>query len=194
MSIFDKSSSLRNDSCSIHARDYQNNSINDYSLWNTYNNKCEKSKDHELDNFAAENLNLNFRNGYGFTSGCYVDEDTEVRLNGKITHEKAKLNLQHRFYTANPYLGNGKTVPNIESRLLAGEDTSQIRACNRIGEKDFDRFVPLVSCLKENVQNTKNIVEPWTHGGDNSRLIMRDSQHLKKCGWTKKDNKVWVKK
>ena len=194
MKLFENSSSLGNDSCAVNAKEYQNVSINDYNLWNTYSYKCHETAEKEVSEFAANNLNLNFRNGYGFTTSCHVDNDTQVRLNGKITHEKAKTQLFQRFYQANPALYKGKTVPNLESRLLHSEDTTQIRECNKISEKDFDRFIPLVPCLSETVQNAKVVVEPWTHGGDNSRLLMRDSQHLKKCGWENKDGKVWLKK
>ncbi len=192
MRTFENQSRLGTDECAINAKDYQNISMNDYYLWNTYNNKCNAQEEQKIEDFAANNNNLHYRNGYGFTTSCHVDKDTELRLNAKITNEKAKTQLFHRFYQANPDLSRGVSLPNLESRLLQGDDTTQLRQCDKLPEKDFSRFVPLLPCLQDSVQNVKHIVEPWTHGGDNSRILMRDSEQLKKCGF-KHNGKTWVR-
>lgn len=193
MKLFENEHRSGADDCAINAKDYQNSSISDYNMWNTYHNfPCDHSGDSEREEFATTNLNLRYRNGYGFTSGCYVDDDTEVRLNGKLTHERPKTQMFPRSFVAVPDLSKGIVLPGLESPLIQGEDTSQLRECHRLAETNFDRFVPLVPCLADKVQNVKYIVEPWTHGGESSRLMMRNSAVLKKCGY--KDNGNWWSK
>jgi hypothetical protein len=183
MKFFENQNRLGTDTCAINARDFQNQSMEDYSLWNTYNMKCNAPSERKLDEFAANNNNLNFRNGYGFTTACHVDNDTDLRLDGKLTKEKSKTSLFTRFYQGGPSLGKGHTIPDLESRLLHSQDSGQQKNCIRTAEVDYDRFTPLLPCLEKNVQNVKHVVEPWTHGGDNSRILMRDSNTLRKCGY-----------
>lgn len=181
---FDNVSRSVDDECAINARDYQNVSMNEYNLWNTYKMKCDPESQKKLEDFSINNPNLHYRNGYGFTTACYVDNDTELRVNGKITNEKAKTQLFHRFYQGPANLSKGLVVPHLESRLTQGEDTSQLRECHKVSEQDFNRFVPMLPCVEE-VQKVKHVVPEWTRGGDNSRILMIDSQSAKKCGFGK---------
>jgi hypothetical protein len=194
MKVFDTQNRLGTDACAIDARNYQNSSINDYQLWNTYMMDCNDGEEKRLRQFMIDNPNLHYRDGYGYTTSCYVDNDSEVRNNAKITNEKAKCQLFTRFYQANPDLSKGRVVPNLESRLKYADDTTQIRQCQRLTETNFNRFTPLVPCLAQTVQDPKHIVLPFNQGGESSRLIMRDSKTLQKCGWENKDGKVWLKK
>lgn len=185
---FDNTSRQVNDECAINARDYQNSSMNEYHLWNNYKMKCDPDFEKKLEEFSLNHHNLRYRNGYGYTTGCHVDNDTELRVNGKITNEKAKTQLFHRFYQGPANLSKGVVVPNLESRLTQGEDTTQLRECYKISEKDFNRFVPMLPCV-EKVQKVKHVVPEWTRGGDNSRILMRDSNTLRKCGFVKNSSK-----
>lgn len=192
MQLFDIDGNIRNDGCAQTAKDFGNASISDYTLWNTYMMQCDAKGEKHLEDFSTGHVNLHYRNGYGYTTACEVDVDTEVRLNGKITHEKPKTQLFTRPFVAVPDLSRGVLVPGVESRLQQGDDTTQVRECFRLTEYDYDRFVPLIPCLADNVQNPKHIIMPWTQGGDNSRAIMRKSETLKACGF--KDNgKYWEK-
>ena len=188
--LFENETRVKDDECAKIAKDYQNVSMNDYSLWNNYNTKCLKDADKQREEYSVNNLNLHFRNGYGFTTSCEVDRDTELRLNGKLTHEKPKTQLFTRSFVAVPDLSKGTAVPNLESRLMEGDDTSQVRECHRLSEQDYNRFTPMLPYLKDTVQNPKNIITPWTFGGDSSRDIMRNSQTLNKCGY-KHNGKYW---
>lgn len=192
MKAFDiQSQRLNEDECAINAKDYQNNSINDYHLWNTYTHKCDTNTEKNLQEFAVNHLNVHYRNGYGFTNSCHVNNDSELRYNGLLTNEKAKTQLFTRFYQANPNLGKGTSIPTLESRLVQGTDTSQLRQCSsKLAEEDFQRFTPLLPCLKEKVQDPNHIILPFTQGGDNSRIIMRNKDVLQSCGY-KHDGKMW---
>jgi hypothetical protein len=163
------------DECAKSAKNVTNKSIEHYNLWNNYS--CIKTDATKIDNFAAKNVNLHFRNGYGFTSACDVDTDTELRLNGLWTSEKAKTQLFTRFYTGNPDLSKGTANPVVESPLVQGDNTYRLKVCaNRLSENDFDRFVPLVPCLESEIQNPDHIVLPFPHNGIDSRQVMRNLQ------------------
>jgi hypothetical protein len=193
MKFFEQQHRLGADDCAIDAKEYQNLSINDYYLWNTYNMKCS-DKEQKIEDFAVNNNNLHFKNGYGYTTGCFVDNDTELRVNGKITHDKVKRQLKVRYYVNNPDLSKGVLVPHVETKLIQGDDTSQYKDCAwRLAEKDYDRFVPMIPCLKDNIQNPQNVIPPFAWGGENSRVLMRDANVLKKCGYSFKEKKGWVR-
>jgi hypothetical protein len=162
------------DKCAKNAKNHVNESIKDYNLWNTYS--CEDDKEKALNEFAMKNLNLRMRKGYGNTPSCHVDTDTELRLNAKWTSERAKTQLFSRFYTGNPDMSKGMGSPTIESKLVQGDETSRLKMCERLSEKQFDRFTPMIPCLKDNIQNVEHIVLPFNQAGQNSREFMRALQ------------------
>ena len=46
----------------------------------------------------------------------------------------------------------------------------------------IDRFVPMVSCLK-NIQDPRNLIpEYWVRGGMDTRTIVRNINYMKSCG------------
>jgi hypothetical protein len=190
LDAYDGANQIAMDDCALNAKEAQNLSINGYNLWNNYLYKCDNRKEDNFRECTVGNRNLWWRNGYGFTNGCYVDNDSMLRNDGKLTNDKHKTQLFKRFYTANPSLERGVFVPQIESRLIQGDDTSQWRQCDRLSEKNLDVFIPLIPCLKGNVQNPNNIIARTPRGGDNSRILMRSENVLQKCGY-KHDGKTW---
>lgn len=192
MKYFESEHRLGADDCAVDAKTYQNASISEYNLWNNFNNTCNAESDAKFASFVLDHPNLRFKNGYGFTDRCNVDNDTEMRNNGKITNERARVQLFTRFYQANPDLSRGLVVPNLESKLVQGDDTTQYKQCIRTTERDFDRFMPLLPCLKETIQDPDHIVFPNIPCGESSRRMMRDSEFLKKCGYVY-DGKAWRK-
>lgn len=162
------------DKCAKSAKNNVNKSITDYNLWNNYS--CAGDKEKTLDDFATKNLNLRTKKGYGTAPSCHVDTDTELRLNAKWTSERAKTQLFSRFFTANPDLSRGTADTDVESQLVQGDDTYRIKMCQRLSEKEFDRFMPLLPCIKQNVQKVDNIVLPFNQAGQNSREFMRSMQ------------------
>ena len=92
-------------------------------------------------------------------------------------------------------MGRGKTDAILESVLQSGEDTSQKKQCNTLSGIYIDRFVPMVPCLAENVQNPAHLVEEvvskdWIRGGIPSRDIVRNTDYLMKCGY-KYNGRLW---
>jgi hypothetical protein len=177
-------SRLGSDVCALKAREHTNQKITRRSLWNTYErDNMDPQRAEKIKCFSTENLNLHYKNGYGVATPNLVDKDTDLRLNSMWTSEKAKTQMFHRFYLANPDLSRGVPKPGMESELMQGEDTATVyRQCMRMSELGYDRFTPMIPCLKETIQDPDHIVLPFNRGGEDSRQLMRDIQkNLKPC-------------
>lgn len=183
---------LNDDSCALKTRDLENRSVIDSRLYNFYyNNDCACPV---LDDIALDN-NFTIREGYGYASGCTIDNDSELRLNSSITHNKGKIQLCSRTYQGVPNVDKGGLIPNVESRLLASDDTSDIRNIDKIDEKSYIplRFTPMIPCLDKNIQNPEHIIPSWTWGGNPTRQDMVSNTYLERCGF-EQSGKNWVRK
>jgi hypothetical protein len=174
--MFDIQNRVKADDCAITAKEYQNASINDYSLWNTYFMACDESGEKQVEEFAAKNINLHYRNGVGMTTACHIDNDTDMRNNAVWTSEKPRTQLYTRFYQANPNMTRGVPQPHIENPLIQGNNIKNNSYRNELEEQNYDRFVPFVPYLQENIQNVENIVLPFHQTGADTREIMRSRQ------------------
>lgn len=183
MRVFELENRLTTDDCAMVNREFVNKSMNDYNLYNMYFMSDCQVDNEKMKTFMYENPNLRFKDGYGFTNSCVVDLDSALRNDSKLTHDRTKIQLCTRWNKAVPNLGKGGLIPNIESQLKNGEDTSAIRVCNRVAEKDFDRFIPLPGCLGPTIQNPQHIILPFTRGGDITRNYIFNNSYLEKCGF-----------
>jgi hypothetical protein len=186
------SARLNDDVCALKNKNLINSSINDNDLYNYYFNKnCDCPV---LDEIAMEN-NFTVREGYGYTSGCTVDKDSELRLNSRVTHDRSRQQLCSRTYGGVPNLNKGGLIPNIETRLKNADDTSDIRNLDKIMEKSFVplSFVPMIDCLSKTIQNPENIIPEWRWGGNDTRQDMVSNEYLTRCGFDYM-NKNWVRR
>lgn len=185
------SSRLNDDTCALKNKDLVNDSIIDSQLYNFYYNKdCGCSP---VDDIMMEN-NFTVREGYGYSSGCTIDTDSELRLNSKLTNPRERQQLCARTYTGVPNLNHSGLIPNVESRLRNGDDTSDIRNVDKVMEKSFlpISFMPMIPCLSKNVQNPEHIVmQNW--GGKPTRTDMVSNEYLSHCGFEQM-GKQWVRK
>lgn len=191
MKILNHENRLSIDRCAQITKELQNKSVLDHSTENFY-----FTKDCECDaftDFLFEN-NMVIKDGFGVATGCKIDVDSELRLNAQWTNEREKNQLCTRWHQGVPNLNKGGLIPNIETRLKNSDDTSDIRDCDRITERDFDRFIPLVGCMGREVQNPKHIVEPWVRGGLHTRNELRANEYLEHCGFKNNGNGNWVRK
>lgn len=168
------------------------------------NNDDNNQKIHNYHTVNHSNSNLDdYHNSLGVrgvyqssvaNENHFIDKDSNLRdgSSGNIlTSDKSKtskcLNTSH--FLGTPFLGSGESVlkmPDLKSRLIIGEDTSQSRSCNSLSGISIDRFTPLVPCLQENVQDTKHIVpEYWVRGGMSTRNIIRNIDYMRTCGFKK---------
>jgi len=174
--IFFSDNALRNDACAQNTRERDNLDIYSYNLFNFYGD-CERGQT-ELNAFAAQHPNLKFKNGYGNTNSCTVDKDSKARL-VCLSHGPEKRQLDVRSFTAVPDMSRGCLIPDTESYLLNGQDTTYFRECNRTAEKSYDRFIPLLDCMQDYV-NGYAVRDYFPRGAD-SRQVVRDYLHEAKC-------------
>jgi hypothetical protein len=192
--FFEKQNTLGSDDCWIQSQNTQSKEMYNYHMFNPYKTnipKCEKKLE-ELQEFVVEN-NMHIRDGYGFTSACLVDNDTNLRNKQAITHGKCKNQLNTRLFQAVPDLGNGVFHPILESRLTQGELTGEKKSCEVTTGKGFDVFTPMLPCLKETIQDVKHIVPQWVRGGEHTRDHIKQKSFLERNGYVFEEN-AWKKK
>lgn len=191
---FNEENQLSQDDCELLTKTLVNRSISDYRFFNNYfTGTCSEEDQEKMTEFMVNNPNLRFKDGFGVSTACVIDNDSEVRNNGKLTNDRERNSLCTRWYTAVPDLGRGGLIPNVESKLKYSEDTSDIKDCDRVTEKDFNRFIPLPSCMASTIQNPENIIPKWTRGGEFTRDYVRSDAYLEKCGFYN-DGKMWRRK
>ena len=82
-------------------------------------------------------------------------------------------------------MGTGKTCSlyqDAESQLKMGEDTHVSKSVNSLSGITIDRFIPLIDCIKENVQNPKHLIpEHWVRGGADTRSVLKNIDYRKEC-------------
>ncbi len=165
---------MLSDECAIRARDLQNDSINDYRLFNPFSRAaedCEK-KSEATREFLINNRTV-IRDGYGLTDSCVVDIDSKMRNGGEWTNDREKTQLYPRMYQAIPNLGRGPFIADEESKLIQSSDTGEKKSCDILSEVQINRFIPLIPSLAATVQNPDNIVPQWVRGGEPSRDSIR---------------------
>ena len=153
---------------------------------------------HSSSNLADYHESLDTRGVYqssvGGSQGHFIDEDSNMKdgsMGNILTSDKSKSSksLDTSHFLGTPFLGSGEStlkMPDLKSRLMFGEDTTQSRSCNTLSGISIDRFTPLVPHLQENVQDTKHIVpEYWVRGGMSTRNIIRNIDYMRTCGFRK---------
>ena len=150
---------------------------------------------HSSSNLADYHKSLDVRGVYQSSvgnQGGVVDEDSHLKdgsMGNILTSDKSKSSksLDTSHFLGTPFLGSGESVlkmPDLKSRLIVGEDTSQSRSCNTLSGISINRFTPLVPCLEQNVQDTKHIIpEYWVRGGMSTRNIIRNIDYMRTCGF-----------
>lgn len=164
---YNKENRVNLDTCALTTKENQNISVSDYNLYNYYYTKdckCEAFNEHLFEN------NLVFKDGFGFSSGCKIDDDSVLRLGIDITDQRSRQSLcTTRQFHGGPNLNKGGLIPNIESILTNPQDTTYIKSCIKTSESKTDRFIPLIGCWKD-IQSSNNTVYPWTRGGHPTRF------------------------
>jgi hypothetical protein len=149
-----------------------------YNTTNFYGDNTRQNYFKSLDNVGMS-ANLN-KDGYG------NNIDTESGLmKSVLTNDKIPQQLQTRPYNI-PYMGAGETrivQPELYSKLTSGTETRVKKASDALSGVSIDRFIPLVPCLANNVQNTEHIIpEYWIRGGESSRAHIQNVDYFKMCG------------
>lgn len=178
MRVFELENRLASDDCAMNTKNLQNRSIEDYYLFNMYPTAaCDKNVD-QLSQFMIDNPNLRYRDGFGNTNKCTVDADSKIRNDpNSLTNFREKVQLCSRWHQAVPDFGRAGLVPNVETALKFGEDTSYIKECDRVTEKQFDVFIPFNTCGLINTQP----VPPFEQFVS-TRDFVRNDDYARRCG------------
>jgi hypothetical protein len=156
-------------------------------------------QDKKFASYRTTNFNNNDRDGYmksldnrGISASKNKDGyakmiDMESKLKqSSITNYKEKQQLQSREIKGSPYMGAGQTQiinPVLYSKLVSGNDTRVKKAGDTLAGISIDRFIPLVPCLKDNIQNPEHIIpQYWVRGGESSRAYIQNIDYYKLCG------------
>lgn len=149
--MFDYENRLTSDTCAQNTKESGNKQILKYTTYNFYGD-CDNT---ELTRISTQCPNLHFRNGYGNSSACMIDSDSVARFS-TITHGPERRQMNVRSFVAVPDMSRGCLQPDIESYLLNGQDTTIIRECDKVTEKDNNRFIPFLDCVKDYVDGYAN--------------------------------------
>lgn len=179
--LFDGLNSLTDDKCAVETRTKQNRAAAALQVDNQRGSSKERSKE-----FAQQHRNLRSWDGYGVDTSR-IDVDSKFRNEQIWTNDPFKTQLNTRTFTAVPNLWRGRAMPDTESVLQNGQDTTSKKMCNPLTEKQFPVFHPTLLPVC-----TKHIVPQWTRGGDSSREIARSPDFMKSLGY-KYDGRMWVR-
>jgi hypothetical protein len=166
------------DDCALAANEKQNKMIDDYYL---YNARLD-CNDKEYMNIAACN-NMVPNNGFGYSDACNIDNDSRLRNGSELT-DKKYLNQKFRKCGANKFDNCDDDVKSIENRMRRGNDYG-LKRCDTLSEAStLDlQFVPMVKCLKDNIQNPNHIVPTWIWGGEPTRDSLKQKEFLEDQGF-----------
>lgn len=144
MKLFDWENRMSTDTCAINEKNKDNESIISYNVLNSKQYINEKNKESLLSQYP----NLRYKNGYGNTTGCTVDQDSKVRLVSP-THGPERRQLFSRNFVSVPDFSRGSlNAIGTESLLKNGpEDTQQCKIDLR--EVSVDRYVPFTDSMKQ---------------------------------------------
>ena len=148
---YDGGNRLTQDGCALKAKEYENQSILDYNTFNFYTG-CSDMKT-KADALVNEYPNLRYHMGYGVADPTLIDKDSSVRLSGQTLRPVDHQQLQTRLFTAVPSLEKGCLIPNLESMLKNGTDTSLYNDCHNLAEFQTMQPVPLTECMERFIQN-----------------------------------------
>lgn len=114
--------------------------------------------------------------------GQYVNIGTTLR-NGLMTHDGHRNQLDTRLFPGAPFMAQGQSVlknPDLSSKLMYGQTTRTNKAAGSMSDISIDNFIPLLPCIKDNVQKTEHIIpEYWVRGGMSTRSVIRNMDYLK---------------
>ena len=111
-----------------------------------------------------------------------VDDESNL-FNGKMGNVMTSKNrveqLRTRVFPGSPFKKSNihKINTDIDSKLKKGKLVTTKKSTDKLSGLRMDRFIPLISKIKNNVQNPKHIIPTWTRGGENTRTNLRSIRH-----------------
>ena len=168
-------------------KDSQNERNFNYQVYNYLPVDCVAPQVRSPD-MQYDHPNLHTRVGYGLADDCLVDIYSGLRnAPEQLTRDRCRIQLNTRVFQAVPNLRPGipdsdKEMPLIQGTPGSAGEGVSIPCKKSLSEINYNRFIPLVDCLKDSVQNADNIVPPWTNGGVMTRDFVRRQEFNAACG------------
>jgi hypothetical protein len=151
------------------------------------NNPCLLQKQSQVAQAATQIPMMSYRDGYGSIGkkGECVDKDSMFRNGTILTQHGNKMLLPNPGFLTVPFQGSGRNnvcTANV-MKYVESANTYTRKSC--LPETHRTNFVPLVSCLAEQVQNTSHIIQEdvkkdWIRGGYPSRRCCTQNARRKK--------------
>lgn len=129
---------------------------------------------------AVDNYLIYPREGYGYNNAA-IDADSFMRNQPEFKSNRCNIRSQARPFLTVPFMAGGRGNPDVESLLLHSEQVRVGKECGTVTETAFDGvFTPMISSLKQNIQNPKHLIPEvaaggWIRGGIPSREYIRDA-------------------
>jgi hypothetical protein len=180
MRYFDNGNRLSADACTLEARFQDNKSISDYNTYNFFMWGDCKETQQKVKSLADEYPNLRFRTGYGVADSCTIDADNKVRYSSELTNPPERQQLHTRTFLAGPNFGRGTLVPNLESALIHGSDTSIHKDCHNMAEYTFGWQMPITKCTEAFLKKGVDVIPDELSIGRPSKDIFLE-QRKKNC-------------
>ena len=174
---------LQEDKCYKNYKNTVNKNINTHVLRNLKDCECEAPATQEI---SLQHPGTFYRDGHGWTSnnGCNIDNDSQLRNSHNLTNMRKINQLYTRPYLTVPYMGRGEGDISKENILRSYISDNERRPCNVLSGKYINNSIPLISHIKNNIQNPKNIIpedtdKNWVRGGIPSRDLIREKNYFK---------------
>ena len=182
------STNLKNDIEYKTSLEKQSEKYGQYNIQNFQPTECRAESQRDI---SISHPTVNFRDGHGWASlnGCNIDDDSKLRNSRNLTNTREIHQLMTRPLLTTSFKSRGSFNQETESRLIFSEPTSQKKQCNSLAGVTIDRFGAQIKNVKDNIQNTKNIIpedndKHWVRGGLDSRNLIRNMT----CADRKKKN------
>lgn len=181
-SVFLDSRRVCSDDCAKEAKDTQNDTMYNYTMYQELPVKCE-SPAVRFPAFSYDHVNLRGRPGYGLADDCLVDQYSALMNDpAQMTRDKCRIQLFTRVFQGCPNLKPGVADPDVEMPIQQGLSSGTLEGvqypCKRaLMEMQHSKFIPLIDCMKD-VQNPDHLVEPWVRGGDPTRDFVKRQEFL----------------
>ena len=147
-----------------------------YILQNNYN--CNGIND--INSFANNNLGFMARDGCGVNPNN-INKDTYIK-HSNLTNYNNINQLFPRSINTLPLLRR-KMDLNADTLIRSPEYSDNSKSFKTVSDQDFNRFTPLVSHLRNNVQNPIHIIPEnslnyWKQGGISTRDLVKNTNYI----------------
>ena len=171
---------IENDNTTQTQESLQNDRYADYTTTNYFS---ENATDSQIQ-FATQQPAVvpNSVTGSGVGSEK-IENESNLLLETENERVLGRLNLMQRPFLTVPYLGRGPCYPTLENNIRLGKSIKISKQNKNLTEKEFPTKIPMIPRLKENIQNTKHIIESdvnnnWVRGGLPSRRYQKEKKNV----------------